>query len=117
MSVPKAVRGFIDENRLLVAVGVFWSIVASLLYFSQIGVPRCLSIRDGVWTFSDNPAWVDAWFTLSMWYVDLYDFAREAGDLSCSTTSVRVVGYLSFVALPMLVLVAVVWTAKWVRRA
>ena len=112
------VKELIDNNRLLVAISVGWVILSNLLYFSQVGKFSCLDIR--TMESSSSPDWTNLWNKLTLDYVSLYETIHgpyKPSSVICSQDGFSVVGYCSFVSLPILTIILLVVAIKWVRRA
>lgn len=110
-------KKLVDQNRLVVAISISWVVLANLFYFSLIDKSSCSGIT--AFEGNDAPYWMIIWHSLTLGYLPLYEIVRELrlGSVICSQLKFDVVGYFSFALLPVMVLVLLIVTVKWVRGA
>lgn len=114
MGAQGYVASLVDKNRLLFATCVAWIVLANLMYFSEVGGVRCITVTQRIVSVSDEPAWIDAWNAANFGYIDLYAGSSFSG--GCFENAFSALGYIAFAVLPALVLTVVVATVSWVRR-
>ena len=112
MEALEYAKSLVDKNRLLFATCIAWIVLASLMYFSEVGGLRCM---DSMWSFPDEAAWIEAWNAANFGYIELYGNGPSSG--RCYEYTFKSLGYIAFAGLPALVLIGLAATVRWVRGA
>lgn len=106
------VRGW---HRWAVALSLAWPLLASLLYFSQVGVILTPSER--------FPSWVYAWdratfgnFNLTVPFGLPFGIEMSAACAGCYSASFNGIGYANFLVIPVLFIWLAGYYAAWVRK-